>query len=124
MNGDGPTLQFERDRVVEFLKVLELIAGGDTARRLKISSSHDELDAVAHAVNVIVSELSWTTSRVVEAHKERAVAAERANAAKNVFVRNISHEIRTPLTAMVGFADLLAMPDLAEAERSDLLRRL
>ena len=60
---------------------------------------------------------------MIEAQEARAVAAEQANASKNVFLRNMSHEIRTPVTAMIGFADLLASADLPEKQR-ELLRRL
>ncbi|MGM9787181.1 MAG: sensor histidine kinase [Candidatus Cryptobacteroides sp.] len=37
--------------------------------------------------------------------------ADRANRMKTTFVQNMSHEIRTPLNAMVGFAQLLSLPD-------------
>jgi signal transduction histidine kinase len=124
MPAEDPSLEFQRGRVAELLAVLELMAAGDTQKRLKISDRHDELDAIAHAVNVLVGELGWATSRVLEAHEERADAAERANASKGIFLRNISHEIRTPISAMVGIADLLASPTLSEQDRSELVRRL
>ena len=117
-------MEFARDRVAEFLDVLERMAAGDTRLRLTISAGHDELDAIAHGVNVLVGELGWATARTVEAHEERAVAAERANMSKNVFLRNMSHEIRTPIAAMLGFAGLLASDDLAPEKRSELVRRL
>jgi signal transduction histidine kinase/ActR/RegA family two-component response regulator len=120
----GARLEFAGDRVAEFLSVLEQMAAGDMRQRLKISPRHDELDALAHAVNVLVGELEWTTARAVEAHQERAAAAERANASKNTFLRNMSHEVRTPIAAMLGFANLLASRDLPPEERAEFLRRL
>jgi signal transduction histidine kinase len=122
-DGSG-RIEFDRDRVAEFIKVLEQMASGDTHKRLTISPHGDELDAIGHGINVLVSELGWTTERVLEAQTERAVTAERANDSKNVFLRNMSHEIRTPITAMLGFADLLASGGLGPQDRPDLLRRL
>jgi signal transduction histidine kinase len=117
-------IAFDRERLAGFLNVLEQMAAGDIRKRLTISASHDELDAIAHGINVLVGELGWTTERVLEAQTERAVTAERANDSKNIFLRNMSHEIRTPITAMLGFADLLASEGLPSQDRPDLLRRL
>lgn len=60
---------FASDRISQFLNTLELMAGGDTTIRLPISAEHDELDAIAHGVNVLVSELGWATTRALEAQK-------------------------------------------------------
>jgi PAS domain S-box-containing protein len=72
------TLEFNRDRAAKFLGVLERMATGDTHERLPISSAHDELDAIAHGINVLIGELGWATARVLEAQEERAATAERA----------------------------------------------
>ncbi len=39
--------------------------------------------------------------------------SERASASKTRFLANVSHELRTPLNAIIGFAELLANPELA-----------
>jgi methyl-accepting chemotaxis protein len=51
------TLTFERKRVHALMAALEAIAAGDYSRRLPLSPQGDELDAIAHAVNVIADEL-------------------------------------------------------------------
>jgi len=117
-------LELPGDRVAGLLKVLEMMAAGDVEKRLVISEQHDELDAIAHGINVLVGELGWATARVVEAQEERAATAERASNAKNIFLRNMSHEIRTPIAAILGIADLLASPSVVQADRPDLLSRL
>ena len=47
------------------------------------------------------------------AHAKRA--AEASNRMKGVFIRNITHEINTPLNSIVGFAELAAASDDADA---------
>jgi len=49
-------------------------------------------------------------------------AAESANRAKNDFLANMSHEIRTPLNGMLGMAQVLLAPELAEQERINCAR--
>ena len=51
-----PTITFARKRVHAILAALEAAAGGDYGK-LPLSSEQDELDAIAHATNVLLDEL-------------------------------------------------------------------
>jgi signal transduction histidine kinase/FixJ family two-component response regulator len=116
----GATLEFGHERVEALLARLERMAGGDGETELPLSPAHDELDAIAHCVNVIADELRWMHARMAEAERRRASElleakerAERANEAKSVFLRTASHEIRTPIAAILAIAEQLARGDLS-----------
>ena len=119
-----PPLEFSSERVFEFLRVLEVMAAGDTSKRLPISGEHDQLDAIAHCVNVLVSELGWATARVLEVQEERAANAERASASQSALLRKMSDEIRAPIAAMLAAADQIASSEQKGQDHPELLRRL
>jgi PAS domain S-box-containing protein len=50
-----------------------------------------------------------------------AVQADCANRAKSEFLANMSHEIRTPMTAILGYGDLLASPNLPYQQKRQFL---
>src|SRR6476659_6123676 len=62
---------FDSDRVAAFLKMVESMAAGELEQRLTFSPRHDALDAIAHAINVLVGELSWAGARAKEAQDEK-----------------------------------------------------
>jgi signal transduction histidine kinase/ActR/RegA family two-component response regulator len=96
------------------------MASGDLSHRAALSETHDELDAIAFAVNVIVGELAYATSRLERAKTE----AETANQAKSEFLRDMSHEIRTPLGVILGAAELLRSPRTDAEKRDGLSKRI
>lgn len=63
-------------------------------------------------------------TRTQESLEAATAAAELASKAKSAFLANMSHEIRTPLTAVLGFSELLAQPNLSTTERSDAFRAI
>jgi CheY-like chemotaxis protein len=50
--------------------------------------------------------------------RNAVIRAEDASRAKSEFLANMSHELRTPLTAILGYADLILEPSLAEVNTS------
>ena len=68
----------------------------------------------------------YETRDLVEALEYSREQAIRANRTKSEFLANMSHEIRTPLGVVIGFAELLARPDLSRPDRinyTEMIRR-
>ena len=71
-----------------------------------------------------IHNLRKSNARDLERIEELKEANERvrlADAAKTRFVQNMSHEVRTPLNAIVGFSQLLSLPDgtFSEQEKAE-----
>jgi signal transduction histidine kinase len=49
---------------------------------------------------------------------------EQMNRHKSEFVSTVSHELRTPLNVLLGFAEIARGPQIAPAERDDVLRKI
>ncbi len=109
---------------------LEAMTGSGEWRWLETTAVNRLADP---SVNGIVVTLHDVTERkAVEQRLQAAFDRERATAdrlreldeLKDDFLATVSHELRTPLAAIVGFADLLARPDLDPAVRDEIVGRL
>jgi signal transduction histidine kinase/CheY-like chemotaxis protein len=68
-------------------------------------------------------ELQQRTSELETANADLALArdkAEQTTVAKDFFLASVSHELRTPLNHVLGFAQLLEMTELSDAQQRDL----
>jgi len=79
-------VMFDSERVAAFLRTLESMAAGQLDQRLPISPRDDTLDAIAHAINVLVGELSSAGASAKEAQEEKE--AELRAAVASAEVRN------------------------------------
>ena len=118
--------------------LLEMAALGERAKPIPISERHDEVDAIAYAFNVLLGELRFASlakqqieaaSTEVELNRSKALRAakdeaERANAAKTAFLRNISHELRTPLTILLASTEALKHPQISPEAREETTERI
>ena len=62
----------------------------------------------------ITKQKQWE-KEIVEARQK----AEQSDMLKTAFLANMSHEIRTPMNGILGYIELLKMPDLTSKERDD-----
>lgn len=139
---------FEADRL-EFLKLFEHAKSGRSKGEIRIKAAPGLTLATLFSMSSVTLETGQGVSLVVtdlteqkrlarsseevlmlknlaEQTQAAKASAEAANHLKSAFLANMSHEIRTPLGAMIGFAELLADPEISDLERTssiDVLMR-
>jgi two-component system, LuxR family, sensor kinase FixL len=115
LSADPPDLRFDADRIRAFLDKLERLAGGDTEISMPISALHDELDAIAHGINVVAGELRWAHEHMIQSERVNAeiqaatLRDELAHLARtttlDALAGSLAHEIDQPLTAVAANAE-------------------
>ncbi len=80
------------------------------------------LQAVANVLAAAITRhrIEGQVQRALAQASEQRQTAEKANAAKSLFLSRISHELRTPLNAILGFGQLLKMSRLDEQEAASV----
>jgi signal transduction histidine kinase len=89
-----------RKRLKHVQDAAERLGGGDLTARAPAGGG-DEVAAVARSFNRMAEELT-----------ARAVALDASDKARRQLLADVSHELMTPLTAMRGYVETLAMPEL------------
>ncbi|RLA55105.1 MAG: two-component sensor histidine kinase, partial [Gammaproteobacteria bacterium] len=81
----------------------ERIGSGDLNYRIDNIDDTGELGDLADAFNDMSDKLR---NAIYDVRKAKD-SADKANAAKSIFLANVSHELRTPLNAIIGYSEML-----------------
>ncbi|OQW95799.1 MAG: hypothetical protein BWK79_01175 [Beggiatoa sp. IS2] len=63
--------------------------------------------------------ISLQNALLYKQHEKARHEAELANKSKSVFLSNMSHELRTPLNAILGYAQILSINNMLNAEQQE-----
>ena len=91
------------------------LAGPFRAENLVMLQFTDTASARSHFIVTTVKNLEFKAKKAQQ-------EANKANAAKSMFLANVSHEIRTPLHAISGLLELLSASELNEHQRDYIAR--
>jgi C4-dicarboxylate-specific signal transduction histidine kinase len=101
----GTKLSFDRSRFQFLLDSLERMAAGDLEHQIPISDERDDLDALAHGVNVLSSELLYRLRELQTAQSSMIQSGKLA--ALGEVSSGLAHELNNPLTIITGYLELI-----------------
>ena len=103
-------------------KGTERIGSGDLNFRIDNIDDTGELGDLANAFNDMSDKLR---NAIYDVRRARD-SADRANAAKSIFLANVSHELRTPLNSIIGYSEMLhdELGDKREIDREQFQQDL
>jgi signal transduction histidine kinase/CheY-like chemotaxis protein len=112
----------------DLVAMLERRLNAERAERRRLQQQLAELDRQAINGSADPQALTERLERLIEQRtKALSLARDEAVAAshsKSSFLANMSHEIRTPLTSIIGFAELLQAPHVADADKVDAAKTI
>jgi two-component system, OmpR family, sensor kinase len=102
------------DPLDHIAQTADAIAGGDRSLRVQAGRPGDEVGRVAVALNGMLDEADQSFAR-----------QQRNELRLRQFISDASHELRTPLTSIRGYADLIRLGGLRDAQLlDDAVRRI
>lgn len=102
---EGTIVRLDKNRVLRFVR--------DISDRKKIQNELKQLNLnLEKRIHERTKELERSNIELLYARVE----AEEANKSKSEFLSRMSHELRTPMNSILGFAQLLELGELTEAQ--------
>ena len=98
-------ISFDRERFENVVNAIENMAVGELWKEIPLSPDRDELDALAHGVNVLSSELRY---RLTELQNAQASLIHTGKlAALGEVSSGLAHELNNPLTIVSGYIQVV-----------------
>ena len=127
-------LQFNGEIPEEYEKIIGFLSAGNSwegefTSRKKNGKEYTERaiitpvkDEGGNVTNFIAVKMDITGQKEIEEALVKAKEkAEESDRLKSAFLANMSHEIRTPMNSIIGFSEMLDMPDIEDENRNKFI---